>query len=121
MSRRRSRIGTESGASLVEVLVAVILIAGLITAAAATSVTGARALRAGGSETDYWAALSWQAESLLHDGYDGVASGSATVGGFPMSWTVSGTDPKTVTLIATRPDATFGTVQDTLLIMLADR
>ena len=119
MSRRRARIGDESGSSLIEVLVAVILLSGLITVVAATSVTGARALQTGGSDTDYWAALSLQAESLLHDGHDVVASGSATVGGFPMSWTVSGGDPKTVTLIGTRRDLSFGTVQDTVLLVLA--
>lgn len=108
------------GASLVEALIAVVILAVALLALAASGAIAARQIQRGRDDISRWAALQQQVEALQAAGYDAVEDGSAVVQGYPMSWTVSGEDPKKVTLTVERPGALGGTVTQTYLLFLAD-
>jgi Tfp pilus assembly protein PilV len=92
-----------------------------------TAIIGAAAAQAGawrvvsGSRTDAqaWAALHQQVEELISLGFDNVASGSKTVSGHPIQWTVSGVDPKVV-LVVTQRQVGPAVIADTIQILLRE-
>ncbi len=110
----------ERGTSMIEVMVTLIILSVVLLAASASSTTATRLLSASRRDTDYWAAMSYQAETLLLEGYDRVTSGSGVVDGHAMSWTVTGTDPDpmTVVLIAQRPKGPFEAAQDSIVLFM---
>jgi Tfp pilus assembly protein PilV len=89
----------ERGAALVEVIVAIIILAGVLLSLAAASGHAARQMYFSRREMNVWGALQSQAESLRAVGYQNVTNGSSTVEGYSVAWTVKGTDPKTVTVV----------------------
>jgi hypothetical protein len=97
----------------------VILAFALLGLAAAGGVA-ARQVYTGRVDMARWAALQQQLESVIARGYDSVTAGSATVQGYPMSWTVAGTNPKQITLVMTRQDARGQLRYDTLVTFLSD-
>ena len=50
----------------------------------------------------------------------GVSGGSDTIRGYPVAWTVSGTDPKTVVMAVTRPDVLGGQSIDSFVMVVPD-
>ncbi len=103
MSRRNEnqRVRGERGVALVEIIIAIIMLAGVILSLAAASGHAARQIYLSRRDMHLWASLQSQAESLRAVGYQGVTTGSATVDGHAVAWTVAGTDPKTVTVVLT--------------------
>jgi Tfp pilus assembly protein PilV len=89
----------ERGAALVEIIVAIIILAGVLLSLAAASGHAARQMYYSKREMNVWGALQSQAESLRAAGYTNVKDGSASVEGYAVKWTVAGTDPKTVTVV----------------------
>lgn len=106
----------ERGISLVEVLVTIVILAGALMSLAAASGHAARQLYHSRTDMNYWAAVQATADSIASVGYDNLANGSATVQGYPMNWSVSGTDPKTLILRTQRTNRTGDVLQDSLVM-----
>ena len=87
---------------------------------AAAGGVAARQVYMGRVDMGRWAALQHQVESLVAQGYDNVADGSGAVQGYSVERTVTGTEPKQITLLMTRENLRGVTVQDTLVTYLAD-
>ncbi len=104
------------GFSLVEILVAIIILSGSLLGLVAGTFQAARYLGDGKHQLTTWAAMQTQMEQLASQGYAGVTSGSATVDGHPMSWDVSGVDPKIVVLVAERRSRFGPAVLDSLVM-----
>jgi Tfp pilus assembly protein PilV len=103
---------------MIEVMVTLIILSVVLLAASASSSMATRLLSTSRRDTDYWAAMSYQAETLLLEGYDRVTSGSGVVDGHAMSWTVTGTDPRIVVLITQRPKGLFEAAQDSIVLFM---
>ncbi len=111
MSKRAKppRARDERGIALVEIIVAIIILTTVLLSLAAASGHAARQMYLSRRDMEVWSVLESQAESLMAVGYTGVTDGSATVTGYPVSWTVVGTDPKTVTILLTYTTRSGGT------------
>ncbi len=115
MSTRASASGPQAGISLVEVLVAMIIFTVGVLAAVQQMLTARQQARAAELLTEASAAAQYQMETLRSLPYDSVVSASDTVWGFPLTWTVSGTDPKVVLLTVQRPSVLGGVTVDTFV------
>ena len=91
---------------LVESLFAIVMLAAGLLALAAATGYAARMRYYSRSDVELWAAVNSQADSLSSQGYADLVDGSATVQGYPMSWTVTGAGLKTVVLRWERPSQT---------------
>ncbi len=121
MIERISRsFGEERGVSLVEILIGVVILAVALVALSAAGGVAARQVYAGRQDMGRWSAMQQQLESLVAPGYDSVSSGSNVVQGYPMTWTVSGTNPKQIMLLMERENYSGVTVQDTFFTYIAD-
>ncbi len=121
MSRRAGkRWRDDHGVSLIEVLVGMIILSVSLLSLASAGAVGARHLYLSRVDMRRWAALQEQVETLRRSGYSGVTTDSAVVQGFPISWTVTGTDPKKVVLLLERTNVASQIVQDTLVLYFAD-
>lgn len=114
------RIRDERGVSLVEILIGVVILAVALLGLAAAGGVAARQVYSGRQDMSRWAAIQHQLEYLVSQGYDEVADGSTTVQGYPMSWTVTGDDPKQITVVMTREDYQGNSVNDTLITYMAN-
>ncbi len=117
---RLERIRTREGVSLVEILIGVVILAVALLGLAAAGGVAARQVYMGRVDMGRWAALQQQLESLVAQGYDSVDTGSGTVQGYSMTWEVTGTNPKQITLVMQRENNQGETVYDTLVTYLAD-
>lgn len=86
------------GIGLVEVLVAMVLLTVGILAVASFATTSSRDMNLGRRDLHMWSAVQQKLEELSAEGHASVASGSDTVAGHAITWTVSGTNPKKVIL-----------------------
>jgi Tfp pilus assembly protein PilV len=114
------KVREREGVTLVEVLIGVIILSVALLGLAAAGGVAARQVYRGRVDMGRWAALQQQLESLVAEGYDNVTGGSGTVQGYPMSWNVTGTNPKQITLVVTRENFRGQMVQDTVVTYLAD-
>ncbi len=117
---RVERLSGREGVSLVEILVGVVILAVALLGLAAAGGVAARQVYMGRVDMGRWAALQEQLESLVAQGYDSVETGSANVQGYPMTWEVTGTNPKQVIVVMQRENFQRQTVYDTLVTYLAD-
>jgi prepilin-type N-terminal cleavage/methylation domain-containing protein len=119
-NRRTAALSDARGMTLVELLVAVVILTvTLFALAAATGVT-ARQVDMGREDTDSWMALQTQVETLIQQGYDDLVDGSAEVNGHPIRWTVAAGNPKKVLIMVERWNTNRRIVEDTLLFYLAE-
>ncbi|MGH7674495.1 MAG: type IV pilus modification PilV family protein [Gemmatimonadales bacterium] len=119
--RGRSPLAAERGMSLIEVLVGIIVLSiGLIGVALSGSMAN-RQMRTGRTDMTSWAALQQQAEVLVRQGFKNVKTDSSVVLGYPLNWTVSGTDPKQAVLVMKRTSPTGAQIRDTLILYFAAR
>ncbi len=116
---KRSRFD-EGGVSLVEVMIGIIILAVALLGLAAAGGVAARQVQSGRQDMSRWAAIQEQFEWIVARGYDNVTDSSSVVQGYPMTWTVTGTDPKKVILLMTRENFQGTTVQDTFITYLAN-
>ena len=116
---KRSRFD-EGGVSLVEVMIGIIILAVALLGLAAAGGVAARQVQSGRQDMSRWAAIQEQFEWIVAQGYDNVTDSSSVVQGYPMTWTVTGTDPKKVILLMTRENFQGTTVQDTFITYLAN-
>ena len=120
ISTRTRTSGPRAGVSVVEVLVALVVFTVGALAAVQHMLTARQQARAGEIITEAAAAAQYQMETLRSLPYDSVASDSDTVWGFPISWAVSGTDPKVVVLAVERPSVLGGVTVDTFVTYAAN-
>ncbi|MGD2154153.1 MAG: hypothetical protein PVG79_12855 [Gemmatimonadales bacterium] len=120
MSRLAKRIRELDGVSLIEVLIGVIILTLALLGLAAAGGVAARQVYMGRVDMARWVAVQQQLETLVAAGYDSVSAGSDTVQGYPMSWTVSGDDPKQITLVLERENHRGQTVTDTVVTYMAN-
>ena len=117
----RARTIGEKGVSAVEVIIGLLIFSTLILAASAATTTSSHVLQSSQRDTRYWAAVQFQAETFFERGHDDVTSGSGLVQGYAMSWQVTEENPKRVLLLVERMDHLYRTVEDSLVLYLADR
>ena len=115
-----NRLDDERGVSLVELLVAVMILSVALLGLAAASGAALQQLHIARTDMHHWAAAQQQIEELVRMGYESVATNSSVVQGYPMSWTVSGTNPKKVIFTLERTNLSYQTVQDTTVLYFAD-
>ena len=113
---RRLNVG---GFSLIEAMVALAMIAIITTGTATYILTAAEQGRRARQDLQVWNAAHSQMEALAAQGASAVASGSATVNGLGMTWTVTGSSIKTIELIVQVPRTT-GIRPDTFVTHLSD-
>ncbi len=121
MSTHASTSGPEGGISLLEVMVAMLIFTIGALAAVQQSLTARQQARAGEFITEAAAVAQYQMETLRSLPYDSLSSGSRTVWGFPLTWTVSVSDttPKVVVLAVERPTVLGGVTVDTFVTYAA--
>ncbi len=118
MRQWRRRLRGRRGFSVIEVLVAVAVFAFAIMAMATSSGLISKQMKIARRDMRLAFAMQHKMEEILSWGYAGMVSGNETVAGFPMTWTVVGTNPKTVTLVAQY--STNGTTRrDTIITQVA--
>ncbi len=115
-----NRLNDERGVSLIELMVAVMILSVALLGLAAAAGVAAQQLHVGRADMHRWAAAQQQLEELVRMGYDSVATDSSVVQGYPMSWTVTGTNPKKVIFTLERTNLSYQTVQDTTVLYFAD-
>ena len=121
MKPQAKRERDERGLSLIEVMIAMVMLTtallGLSSAAGLALQTTVR----GRQEIQMWAAVQWKADSLISLGWGNVTTGSDNVNGYPMSWTVSGTNLEQIDLSVDHPSlATGAMIRNTLTLYLTN-
>lgn len=104
----------------IEVVVALVILSTVLLGIAATTSTAAKSLTAGQRQVENAAAIQYQAELLLALPFDSLASGSANVQGIPCKWSVTGTNPKSIQLVATVTNGLGDVVPDTVTLVRSD-
>ena len=120
MMRDKSILTDERGASLLEVLLAVMIISLSLVGLMATGGVAVRQLHVARADMQLWSAVQYQVESLMKAGYDSLATDSSVVHGYPMRWTVSGTDPMKVLFVVESETRAQQVVEDTIVLYLTD-
>ena len=111
----------ERGVSLIEVMVAMVMLTSALLGLASAAGLALRTTVRGRQDMNLWAAVQWKADSLVSLGWGNVTNGSDTFHGYPMSWTVSGTNLEQIDLLVDHASLTTGaTLQDTLVLYLTN-
>jgi len=113
-----SRVQGQTGFTVVELLISVIIISiGVVGFATAVGLM-ATELWIGKRDTEVSMAVAGQAEYLKSIPYDSVQSGSRTEGQYQLSWNVQGSSPKKVILEAIYARRRGGQLADTVVIYI---
>ncbi len=120
MSTSTTTSGPEAGVSIVEVLIALLVFSIGALAVTQNTIAARQQAKAGEIITEAAAAGQYHMETLRSLPRDSLDSGSDTVWGFPISWTVSGAAPKVVVLTVDRPSVLGGMTVDTFVTYAAD-
>ncbi len=107
------------GASLVEVLVALLVFTVAVLGLTSAGVVASGQVREGWTDSRLWSAVHTQMDSLVAVGYDAVASGADTVAGYAMVWTVQPGNPKKIVLVTGTANYEGVAEQDTFVTYLA--
>lgn len=118
-----SRQSEKRGFSLVEILVAVTLLGLAMMSLAGAASLGLSQMGKARQDLDYSADVQQVADSLVGVGWNKVSSGSSTIRGRPVSWTVTTVNPNSqkVDLVVTRRGHAQTSVvySDTVTLFLA--
>ncbi len=115
------RAPDERGMSLIEVMIAMVMLTTAMLGLANAAGLAMRTTIRGRQDMQLWAAVQWKADSLVSLGWGNVTTGSDTFQGYPMSWTVSGTNPERIDLLVDHASLTTGaTIRDTLILYLTN-
>jgi prepilin-type N-terminal cleavage/methylation domain-containing protein len=111
------------GFSLVEVMIAMTLLSVAMMSLAGAAALGLNQMSKARQDLQYSADVQQVADSLVGVGWNRVASGSSTIRGRPVTWTVSTINPgsqKLDIIVQRRGQASITTVyQDTVTLFLA--
>ncbi len=110
----------ETGTTLLEVLVAILVLVIAIVGLSYAGIIAVKQDRLGWTDSQLWTAVHHQLDSLRTVGYENVTAGADTVMGFPMVWDVQGTDPKKIILEALAPNSKAEAVPDTFVTYIAN-
>jgi prepilin-type N-terminal cleavage/methylation domain-containing protein len=114
---------TKRGFSLVEVMIAMTLLSVAIMSLAGAAALGLSQMTKARQDLEYSADVQQVADSLVGLGWNHVASGSSTIRGRPVSWTVNTVNAgsqKLDLIVQRRGQASVTTVyQDTVTLFLA--
>ena len=105
----------QAGVSILEVLISLIVFTVGALAAVQQSLVARQQARVGEYVTEAAAAVQYQMEALRSLPYDSLGSGSDSVWGFPLTWTVSGTALKVLLVTVERPTVLGGLTVDTFV------
>jgi Tfp pilus assembly protein PilV len=107
------------GATLIEVIVSVMVFSVGVLSLMAGSLVAARAMKDSRDFAIVTAAAQTKLDSLASLGWSAIGgqSGSGTVRGHDLAWSVTGDDPRTIQVIVTRRISP-STVTDTLMTRL---
>ena len=97
-NRSTARVRSERGITLVETLVMIIITSVTLLSLAAAMGYAYRNLGHSRMDMNAYAATQAKLETLVNVHYDSIASGSSSINGYSLSWTVTGTDPKMLLL-----------------------
>jgi len=106
VARLRPRRIDERGSSLVEAMVGMVMMTLVLLALGHAMALAMRTTVRGGEDMRLWADVQRKADSLTALNAASLVSGSDVVGGRPISWTVSGSNPVRVDLVASRQRVT---------------
>ncbi len=121
MKPQAKRARDKRGISLIEVMIAMVILTVAILGFSSATGLALRTTNRGRQEIQLWAAVQWKADSLTAVGWGNVTAGSDTVNGYPMSWTVSGTNVEQIDLSVDHPSLTTGAmVRNTLTLYLTN-
>jgi Tfp pilus assembly protein PilV len=120
MNNADARQASTQGATLVELVTAVMIFAIAVLGMVQMSVVATQTARGGELQTDMWSVAQMQFEELQNLSFAAINAGTDTFRGYPVAWTVTGTDPKTVSLMVTRPNPVGTQVVDTFVMAIAD-
>ncbi len=121
MKPKAERARDERGLSLIEVMIAIVVLATALLALSGAAGLAVRTTVRGQQEIQMWSAVQWKADSLISLGWGNVTAGSDTVNGFPMSWTVSGTNLEQIDLSVDHQSlATGAMIRNTLTLYLTE-
>ncbi len=121
MKKQPKRARDERGVSLVEILVAMVILTSALLSLASASALAIRTTIRGREDLKMWAAVQRKGDSLMARGAGNVASGSDVVRGRNIAWTVSGASPERIDLLVDRQRVTeLVIVQDTVVIYLSN-
>ncbi len=104
MKALAKRLQNSEGVSLVEILVALTTFSMGLMALGQLAFHASKSIREGGSQMTEWAVVQQKMDSLTSLGWTALdgESGSESVGGKTVSWVVTGTDPRVITLTVPR-------------------
>ena len=108
------------GFTLVEVIMAVLIFSIMMGGLVSSGLVASNQLRTSQNDVRVWKAAGYQMEKLIATGYATVSSGSGTVQGYSVVWTVTGTDPKKILLVIDRQTLSGDVRPDSFVTYLAD-
>lgn len=116
-----ARVRQRAGFSVIEVVIAVVIMGILVGGLTSAGVVARSQLTLGQIDVRVWKAASFQMEKILAEGYDNLTAGTDTVQGLALGWTITGTNPKKVVLVVDRPTLVGAIRPDTFVTYVADR
>lgn len=108
------------GFTMIEVIIAALIMAILMGGLISAGTVAAGQLRLSQTDMQIWEASTHQIEKLMALDYDSVVSGTDSVHGFNVVWTVTGTDPKEIVLVIDRPTLLGEIRPDSFVTYLAE-
>ncbi len=118
---RAEQVRDERGFSLIEIIIGMVILTTALLGLSSAAGLALQTTMRGRQEIQMWAAVQWKADSLISLGWGNVATGADTVNGYPMSWTVSGTDLEQIDLSLDHPSvATGAMIRNTLTLYLTN-
>ena len=101
MSKRLTpRFSDESGVSMVETIVALMILLTTVTTLVAGTGLANRSFATSRRDLQWWSALQWKADSLMGLDSTAVFDSSDVVNGYPVSWSVfPGSIPRRVEVV----------------------
>lgn len=126
MKKQPKRARDERGVSLVEIMVAMVILTSALLSLASASALALRTTIRGREDLKVWAAVQRKGDSLMAQGAGNIAAGSDVVGGRPISWTVGawtpgGPSPQRIDLIVDRAAMMdLSIVKDTIVLYLSN-
>lgn len=88
MKKRVHKRSGESGVSIIETLVGLLILTVAVMSLLGASGWAGRATATSRRDLQWWAALEWKADSLSGVDSATVTDGTGVVNGYPISWTV---------------------------------
>ena len=120
------RARDERGVSLIEVMVAMVILTSALLSLASASALALRTTIRGREDLKVWAAVQRKGDSLMAQGAGNITAGSDVVDGRPISWTVGawtlgGLSPQRIDLIVDRAAMMdLSIVKDTIVLYVSN-